>query len=694
MKNRKRTLRLGIKTVLFIAIILVVAVGTTIITSFFNHSWHVDDYFKNETTEIARKVSKLVDGDFLEELLAAVKTPEYAAIRDEAEANDDEQLIEDWLKENGFWEKYVETRDFLAQLRDDLGVRYLYVESDAERDTTLYLVDPDETYYYTGLVEESEKEFSHLVGDIHIDPVVSNGAYGWICSAYEPVLNSEGKAVASVGADLDMREVMAERYSFLRRMILFGCLFILLFSVISIFLIRRAVTAPLEKLTKGLRGFAPTDDGDYKKSHVLELRLNKRDEIGELCDDVETMQRRIVDTLHNLTTVTAERERIGAELNVATQIQEDMLPKIYPMFTDRDDIMLAASMKPAKEVGGDFYDFFLVDEDHLAMVMADVSGKGVPAALFMVIAKTLIKNRALRGDEPSDILTNVNAQLCEGNEAELFVTVWLGILNLSTGQGVAANAGHEHPVIRRVGSEHELVVYRHSPALATMEDLTFRQHSFEMHPGDTLFVYTDGVPEATNSENEMLGTDRMLEALNRDPDATPGELLDNVMDCINGFMQGAPQFDDITMLALKYLGREGSKIDELNVEAKLDNLDEVLAFIDTRLEEIECPMKTQMQIDVAVEELFVNIANYAYTPEVGPATIQFSLDDDPRRARITFIDHGIPYNPLEKADPDITLSVEERAIGGLGIYMVKKSMDDMQYEYKDSQNILTIWKAV
>ena len=213
-------------------------------------------------------------------------------------------------------------------------------------------------------------------------------------------------------------------------------------------------------------------------------------------------------------------------------------------------------MNPAKEVGGDFYDFFLIDDDHLAMVMADVSGKGVPAALFMVIAKTLIKNRTQMDSEmsPSKILFDVNNQLCEGNEAGLFVTVWLAILQISTGKGIAANAGHEHPAIRRANGDYELSVYKHSPAVATMEYMKFREHEFELHPGDCLFVYTDGVTEATNASNELFGDKRLVNALNTNPDAEPTELLPIVSKAIGEFVADAPQFDDITMLAMRYNG--------------------------------------------------------------------------------------------------------------------------------------------
>ena len=233
-----------------------------------------------------------------------------------------------------------------------------------------------------------------------------------------------------------------------------------------------------------------------------------------------------------------------------------MLPRNFTDFCSGKPFELYATMDPAKEVGGDFYDYFMIDDTHLGLVMADVSGKGIPAALFMVIAKTLIKNRAQMGGGPAEILAAVNEQLCEGNEAELFVTVWFAIVDLTTGKGLAANAGHEHPALRRAGGQYELVQYRHSPAVATFSGLRFREHEFELYPGDSLFVYTDGVTEATNANNELFGTDRMVEALNRNPGAEPEELLRNVRNSIDAFVGEAPQFDDTTMMGLHYTGTE------------------------------------------------------------------------------------------------------------------------------------------
>ena len=428
-------------------------------------------------------------------------------------------------------------------------------------------------------------------------------------------------------------------------------------------------------------------------SATAETNIKEGKQVGDLAKNFNDMAASLKEYIKNLAYVTAEKERIGAELNVATQIQADMLPRIFPPFPDRNEFDIYASMNPAKEVGGDFYDFFFIDDDHLAVVIADVSGKGVPAALFMVIAKTLIKNRALLGGTPAEILHDVNEQLCEGNDAELFVTVWLGILEISTGNVKAVNAGHEYPAIKRVGGLYEISRTKHSPAVATMEGMNFREHEFVLNPGDTVFLYTDGVPEATNGKDELLGNDRMIEALNKTVNTSAEDILASMKTYVENFTGDAPQFDDVTMICLKYFGGE-SFVKELNVTADKKNLDKVIAFVDEQLEVHDCAPKIQMQVDIAVEELFVNIANYAYSPESGGATVRVEIKEHPLSVEITFIDNGVPYDPLAKPDPDVTLSAEERDIGGLGIYMVKKSMDNISYEYKEGRNILKIEKLL
>ena len=249
-----------------------------------------------------------------------------------------------------------------------------------------------------------------------------------------------------------------------------------------------------------------------------------------------------------------ENSRIETELTMASAIQSDMLPSIYPAFPERPEFDIYASMDPAKEVGGDFYDFFLVDDDHLCIVMADVSGKGVPAALFMMATKIILANNAMLGKSPAQILTDTNAAICSNNREEMFVTVWLGILELSTGKLTAANAGHEYPVLHQANSKFELVKDKHGFVIGGMDDIRYREYEITMQPGSKLFLYTDGVPEATSSVKELYGTDRMLEALNQDPNSSPESILKQVRNSVDGFVKDAEQFDDLTMLCLEYRG--------------------------------------------------------------------------------------------------------------------------------------------
>ena len=284
------------------------------------------------------------------------------------------------------------------------------------------------------------------------------------------------------------------------------------------------------------------------------------DEIELLAGAFSELSGKTVQYIKKVMEVTAEKERIGAELDLANRIQADMLPKDFPLFPDRNEFSLYATMTPAKEVGGDFYDSFLMDEDHLVMVIGDVSGKGVPAALFMVISKTLLKSRALRGGTPAEILFDVNNSLCDGNSSSLFVTVWIGILTISTGHVIESNAGHEHPAVYRAAEDKfELIKRKHFIALGSMEGIPYKDDEFDIEDGDMIFVYTDGVPEAQNSADELFNTDRMLEALNRHRKDEPEELLDHIHEDVNEFVGDAPQFDDLTMLAMKYARCEKEK---------------------------------------------------------------------------------------------------------------------------------------
>ncbi len=309
------------------------------------------------------------------------------------------------------------------------------------------------------------------------------------------------------------------------------------------------ITRPIARL---LDGVGRISGGDLD----AQIPVETHDEIGTLADAFNRMTGSLKKYISDLTAVTAEKERIGAELNVATDIQASMLPSIFPAFPDRTEFDIYATMVPAKEVGGDFYDFFMVDGDHLGIVMADVSGKGVPAALFMVIAKTLIKNHAQNGEPPEEVFTSVNDQLCESNDAGMFVTGWMAVLNLRTGELTYANAGHNPPLLRREGGSFEYLRSKPGFVLAGLEGMQYTQSSLTLERGDALYLYTDGVTEATDLREQLYGEDRLRAVLNANSDVPLSQLLAAVKADVDAFVGEAPQFDDITMLALRYRGKD------------------------------------------------------------------------------------------------------------------------------------------
>lgn len=459
------------------------------------------------------------------------------------------------------WEEdeyYKEMTSYLKRVEETSGAAYIYIIIPAENETMRYIYDSSGLNMgdYDPVSTNYDKiVYTYETGERTDDYYERRSKkYGYLTSSVLPVKNSRGETVAVLFVDIHMELIVSTLMGYIFRVLLISAVILLVFCIGYWYFMKNSVIKPINIIIKNAQDF---EKSDAQLTDTLDL-VKTGDELQELAETIFSMEHAIVQYISNIKYVTAEKERISAELNVATQIQADMLPSIFPAFPERKEFDIYATMTPAKEVGGDFYDFFLVDEDHLAMVMADVSGKGVPAALFMVIAKTLIKNRAQMGGSPAEILAYVNEQLCEGNEAELFVTVWLGILELSTGKGIAANAGHEHPVLKRKGGEYELVIYKHSPAVAVMEGIRFREHEFTLHRGDVLYVYTDGVSEATNAQNELFGTDRMLAALNQNKEASPDELLAGVKRAIDTFVGDAPQFDDITMMGMVFLGEVNS----------------------------------------------------------------------------------------------------------------------------------------
>ncbi len=313
----------------------------------------------------------------------------------------------------------------------------------------------------------------------------------------------------------------------------------------------KRIVKPLNTITRRISELSETNL-EFK----MEDAYRTGDEVEELAQSFAAISHKNALYVDTVKRVTAEKERIGTELALATKIQSSMLPHLVPAFPDRTDFDIFGSMDPAKEVGGDFYDYFLVDPDHLCMVIADVSGKGVPAALFMMASKIILQSVAMLGSSPAGILEKTNEAICSNNEAQMFVTVWLGILELSTGRLTAANAGHEYPVLKPAGGSFELFKDRHGFVIGGMDGMRYREYELQLEPGAKVFVYTDGLPEATDDDQEMFGKERMMEALNRETEASPQKILQNVRKSVEDFVGGAEQFDDLTMLCLEYKGPE------------------------------------------------------------------------------------------------------------------------------------------
>jgi len=499
-----------------------------------------------------------------------------------------------------------------------------------------------------------------------------------------PVKNSAGEVAAILCMQRPVRELREARRPYLLTIALSTVMLGLVASALAALVIRSQFVAPIQRVSQEATRFAR----ENTKGETLG-EISRYPEISNLSRSIDTMEADMVSYMENLTAATAEKERIGAELSLASTIQLNSIPNVFPAFPDRQEFDIFASMTPAKDVGGDFYNFFPVDEDHLALVIGDVSGKGIPAALFMMVTNILISDRTTMGGSPAEILSFVNDNICPRNQAEMFVTVWLGILEISTGRLTAANAGHEYPALKRPDGSFALLKDKHSFVVGGMEGVKYREYELQLEPGTKLFLYTDGVPEATDAGNAMFGAQRMLAALDRASEGTPEELLRSVRGSVDEFVGDAEQFDDLTMLCLHYRGPAAR---ELRTEALIENIPAITEFVERELEKLDCPPKARIQLDIAIDELVSNVAKYAYSPETGPVTVRVEVEKEPTAVILSFIDGGRPYDPLAAGDPDVTASAEERGVGGLGVYMVKRSMDDVSYEYKDGQNILRIRK--
>ena len=479
----------------------------------------------------------------------------------------DPDNIRTWLDTGKPDEEYERTYERLSKVLENAGIEYLYVVK-PELTEVYYVLDTDpsegakllgdhETYYAGAFADNAAR----MVRGEPIEPIISNEEYGWLMSVYYPMRTSEGQPAGYVGVDILMNDVMNDLSSFAWRMAVLMLALTALFVAVMILASTKFIASPIRQLSAAAKKLVEEEEAKEASGTEIfkQLTIRSQDEIGELYDSLSQMEEDINTYIREMLAMASENERISAELGLANRIQTGMIPHIFPPFPGRSEFKIFASMNPAKEVGGDFYDFFLIDDDHLGLVIADVSGKGVPAALFMMASKIILKSTALLGKSAGEVLTQTNQTICSNNQEEMFVTVWFGILEISTGKLTAANAGHEYPAIKHPDGSFELFRDKHGFVIGGMEGLQYKEYELQLEPGAKIFVYTDGVPEATDKKGEMFGTDRMIDALNKNADAAPEKLLKNVRKTVDGFVKDAEQFDDLTMLCMEYLGPQAAE---------------------------------------------------------------------------------------------------------------------------------------
>ena len=457
----------------------------------------------------------------------------------------------------------------IMQASDDIAAYTAFL--DVEHCRMVYIADCDPTDHFCppGTWDEMEPEWidgyingaePHLLDGLYGTPRMTSiiyrmAKYGYRSSASVTMFTESGYPVM-VFLEADMNQVTNASRTFILQYALLLIVITAGALIFSMRHIRKTVVDPINSLADAAKAYTEDrNDGQRDAEHFAALDIHTGDEIENLSLTMKAMEQDLARYVQNLTEVTAEKERVNTELSLATRIQAEMLPNIFPAFPDRDEFNIYASMTPAKEVGGDFYDFFFVDHEHLALVIADVSGKGIPAAMFMTMTKAMIQTQAIAGGTPHQVLEKVNDIVCANNKEKMFVTVWLGILDLETGVLTASNAGHEYPVLKQPDGIFELIKDKHGFVIGGMPKLKYKDYELELKPGSKLFVYTDGVPEAKNDEGSMFGIDRTVLVLNRAKDSDPDQIISAVKDGVQEFVGEAEQFDDMTMLCIEYRGK-------------------------------------------------------------------------------------------------------------------------------------------
>ena len=591
-KKTKKRFPLSFKLNLTSVLILLALLAGILMISYQVQRQRIQEEYFNVANKAAYQVFDKASPVFLDHVREAIDSEEFARIREQAVKQNNEEIIRDWMKNTTFtidgagetasdyamtvWDAYdligMTLSDIMIQL-DVSDIYHIYMKDGQ----ACYLAYPPEGLLDLGtpipisFTDETGAYEETGFDDIIVLARVYRDVNGTFCRAFSHIHDGDwdpdtekwelvygeddderyGLAVA----EINMEYIVNESNRFLYNALYFMLLLTAACIALNIILVRRFATKPLKELSDATCRFGEDENG-YDLENVIDVDIRSNDEINDLYQEIRAMQTRIVHYTHDLERLTSEKARAATEMQLAANIQGSMLKSSSTAFPGQDVFDIAASMDPAREVGGDFYDFFLVDEDHLALIIADVSGKGIPAALFMMSTMLLLKSHTEAGKTPGTILADVNDEISENNEAEMFVTVWMGILDLNSGLMKCANAGHEFPALR--GNDGEFRYYKdpHGLVIGTMGGIKYREYELQMEPGNVIFVYTDGLPEAENGPKDFYGADRILQTLNSGTSATPADVLRRIINDVDSFVAGAEQFDDLTMLCLRYNGKK------------------------------------------------------------------------------------------------------------------------------------------
>ena len=455
------------------------------------------------------------------------------------------------------------------------------------------------------------------------------------------------------------------------------------------FLIMRRLLRPISQYSDAAMSIA---EGNF---HTPMPEMRDHNELWKLGRSLNYMQRSLDEKIHDLAETTKEKSKIESELNIASRIQMSMIPKIFPPYPDRDDIDIFGSLIPAKAVGGDLYDFFLRDEK-LFFCVGDVSGKGVPASLVMVVTRSLVRIVAAQESRPDKIVAALNNLMSDMNDSNMFVTLFIGVLDMPTGRFRYCNAGHNAPVILNPETnEVSMLPVKPNLPVAILPEMKFEMEETVIRPGMSIFLYTDGLTEAENADKQLFGEDRMMSVLKEQVGNTARVQVESMLEQVHEHADGAEQSDDLTLVSIKYnrKKRETTFYRRLTLHNDVKETPRIAEFMDDVVGETGIDPMLASGLNLALEEAVVNVMNYAYPKgEVGHIYLEVFANDV--RLKFVITDNGVPFDPTTASEPDVTADLEDRPIGGLGIFLVRQLMDSVNYERVNGENVLTLRKML